>query len=398
MDMRPLLLIFLMPGVVAAQSVSHGRDIPAIARDAKGTVVSILMSDKDGRPVAQGSGFLVSADGRVMTDYHVIRRGRSAVIKLPNGAFFVVEGVLAIDKLRDIALIKAQGENFHSVTLGNSDQLQVGEEVVAIGNPLSLESTVSNGIVSGIRTIDEAGGKFLQITAPISPGSSGGPLFNLAREVVGITTSGFKGGGNLNFAIPINDAKRLLLAEFSKIRGLPDEAEPVKTQTTNRESRSAVSAASLSETLQWLAGASDKESGDGNNHITFESKDKDSCDVTITETRIRAGPDWWTKVSFSLADIDPGDIQVENLAEGMEGGLKKFFEGQFGVSFHTSNYRKTIVHSTKGPFYSGGPTLDKPLETPASDYMFFTNEWFAPRFAKAFKHAVQLCGGKRSSF
>jgi hypothetical protein len=82
----------------------------------------------------------------------------------------------------------------------------------------------------------------------------------------------------------------------------------------------------------------------------------------------------------------------------MEGGLKKFFEGQFGVSFHTSNYRKTMVHSTKGPFYSGGPTLDKPLETPASDYTFFTNEWFAPRFAKAFKRAVELCGGKRSSF
>jgi serine protease Do len=81
---------------------------------------------------------------------------------------------------------------------------------VAIGNPLSLESTVSNGIVSAIRTVEDEGGKFVQITAPISPGSSGGPLFNMAGEVVGITTSHLIGGENLNFAIPINDAKRLL--------------------------------------------------------------------------------------------------------------------------------------------------------------------------------------------
>jgi hypothetical protein len=107
--------------------------------------------------------------------------------------------------------------------------------------------------------------------------------------------------------------KRLISAQFSKVRGLPDEAEQVKAETSSRQSRSAVSAASLSETLQWLAGASEKESGDANNHITFESKDSDGCDVTITETRAKAGPDFWIKISFSLADIDPGDIQVEIL-------------------------------------------------------------------------------------
>lgn len=94
---------------------------------------------------------------------------------------------------------------------------------MAIGNPLWLESTVSSGIVSAIRTIEDEGGKFLQITAPISPGSSGGPLFNIAGEVVGITTSGIKGGENLNFAIPINDGKALLLAKFSKLHDLPNE-------------------------------------------------------------------------------------------------------------------------------------------------------------------------------
>ncbi len=202
-------------------TTTRRKDIPAIAKAANGAIVSIVMSDKDGHAIAQGSGFLISKDGRIVTNYHVIENGSSAIVKLPDGAFFVVDGVLAFDKARDVAVIKAHGENFRTLTLGNSDRLQVGEEVVAIGNPLSLESTVSNGIVSGIRTVEEEGGKFLQVTTPISPGSSGGPLFNMAGEVVGITTLYLKGGENLNFAIPINDAKEPAL-EPTKTRELAE--------------------------------------------------------------------------------------------------------------------------------------------------------------------------------
>jgi len=219
--MRISLIAGFMAALIGAQSVPVRKDIPAIAKAASGAVVSIIMSDKDGRPIAQGSGFFVSRDGRIVTNYHVVKDGSSAVVKLPDGAFFVVDGVLAFDKVRDIAVIKAHGESFRTVTLGDSDRIQVGAEVVAIGNPLSLESTVSNGIVSAIRTVKEEGGNLLQITAPISPGSSGGPLFNMAGEVVGITTSALKGGENLNFAIPINDAKHLLLAK-SETQDLPN--------------------------------------------------------------------------------------------------------------------------------------------------------------------------------
>jgi Trypsin-like peptidase domain len=228
--MKIPVLIILAATLARAQSVPPRKDIPTIAKAANGAVVSIIMSDKDGQPIAQGSGFVVSKDGRIVTNYHVIKSGSSAIVKLPDGAFFAVDGVLAFDKERDIAIIKAHGENFRTVTLGESGRVQVGDEVVAIGNPLSLESTVSNGIVSAVRTIEEAGGNLLQITAPISPGSSGGPLFNMAGEVIGITTYGIKGGENLNFAIPVNDAKHLLLTRFSKIQGLPNEAEGVKRQ------------------------------------------------------------------------------------------------------------------------------------------------------------------------
>jgi S1-C subfamily serine protease len=222
----------------AAQSALPRKDIPAIAKAANGAIVSIVMSDDKGKPIVRGSGFLVSKDGLIMTNYHVIAEGSSAVVKLPDGAFYVVDGVLAFDKARDIAVIKAHGQSFRTLALGNSDRVEVGEEVVAIGNPLSLESTVSNGIVSGIRTLKEEGGKFLQVTAPISPGSSGGPLFNMTGEVIGITTLYLKGGENLNFAIPINDAKRLLLAGSTKLQNLPNEPEPVQAQTHDGDARS----------------------------------------------------------------------------------------------------------------------------------------------------------------
>jgi S1-C subfamily serine protease len=220
------LVVPLMCAVAGAQSSVSRKSIPAIARDAKGAVVSIVMSDKDGHPIFQGSGFLVSKDGQVVTNYHVINNGASGVIKLPDGAFFKVDGVLVSDKNRDVAIIKAHGNDFRTVPLGDSSRLQIGEEVVAIGNPLSLESTVSSGILSGIRTVQEEGGNLLQITAPISPGSSGGPLFNMAGEVVGITTSQLKGGENLNFAIPVNDIKRLLRPGSSRLQSFPDEPLP----------------------------------------------------------------------------------------------------------------------------------------------------------------------------
>ena len=87
LTMRSVLLLFLVAGVVAAQSVPPRKDIPAIAKAAKGAIVSIIMSDKDGHAIAQGTGFLISKDGRIVTNYHVIENGSSAIVKLPDGAF-----------------------------------------------------------------------------------------------------------------------------------------------------------------------------------------------------------------------------------------------------------------------------------------------------------------------
>src|SRR6266849_5642997 len=212
----------------AAQSAPPRKDIPTIAKAANGAIVTIITATND-KPIAQGTGFLVSADGVIVTNYHVIETGNVAIVKFPDDTAFPVDGVLAADKVRDLAIIKIHGQAFRTLALGDSDDIQVGEEVVAIGNPLLLESTVSNGIISGVRTSKEQGVKFLQTTAPISPGSSGGPLFNMRGEVVGVNTLYLKVGENLNFAIPVNDAKLLLSHRSAKLQTLPNEHEAAPT-------------------------------------------------------------------------------------------------------------------------------------------------------------------------
>lgn len=230
---KPTLVITMM-GLCTALSVSttaqspqssQRKDIPTIAREAEKSVVSVVVRDKRNREIAQGTGFFVTGDGRAVTNYHVIRDGASAIVKFSEGAFFEVEGISAFDVDRDLAILKVIGRHFSPVQLGDSEKVRVGEEVIAIGNPLSLEMTVSSGIVSAIRTADSENRTFIQTTSPISPGSSGGPLFNSKGQVVGITTAYVRGGQNLNFAIPINDLKPLLMMKTSELYGFPDEVK-----------------------------------------------------------------------------------------------------------------------------------------------------------------------------
>lgn len=203
-----LFALLLVP-----QASENRKDIPVLTREAVKAVVLVVASDKTGREIRQGSGFLISRDGKVVTNYHVVAGADSAVIKFPSGAFYLIEGVLAVDQQRDIAILKAAGKDFSFLSLGDSDQVQIGEEVLAIGSPLALEATVSNGIVSSIRELEQASLKVIQTTAPISPGSSGGALLNLRGEAIGITTFQSARGQNLNFAIPVNYIKPLLAAE-----------------------------------------------------------------------------------------------------------------------------------------------------------------------------------------
>ena len=372
-------------GVVAAQSAQPRKDIPAIAKAANGAIVSIIMSDKDGHPIAQGSGFLISNDGVIMTNYHVIAEGSSAVVKFPDGAFHGVDGVLASDKARDIAVIRAHGQNFRTLPLGNSDQVQVGEEVVAIGNPLSLESTVSNGIVSGIRSVEEEGGKFLQITAPISPGSSGGPLFNMAGEVIGITTMYLKGGENLNFAIPINDAKRLLLDQSTTIQALPSETVPVQAQTPDAAmALNWISSHMLPKALHTMPGV---------NGTTVQMWETSSlsfqgCQVTIYEETIgftvfRSGEKYGSGTSMiTWGPFDLSNLRPDKIFQAPD---KNYQPPGAYLQIEAVNAIPTV--QTGG----SGPTTTLML---SGLHIWFNSADLVDRQAKAWHDAIVGCGGK----
>ncbi len=169
-------------------------------------VVVVFALDGEEKPLSEGSGFIVSADGKVATNYHVINM--ASKIKVRQGGRVVdVEGLTYVDSDNDLAILKLKGSRYPVVKMGDAKRLQVGEKVYAMGSPHGLENTISEGIISGIRNIDKER-TVIQMTAAISPGSSGGPLFNDRGEVIGIATFLIAETQNLNFALPINLVKK----------------------------------------------------------------------------------------------------------------------------------------------------------------------------------------------
>ena len=159
-----------------------------------------------------GSGFVVDA-GKIATNYHVIENMVSGTAQLVEDTTnYTIEGVLSVDIPRDLAIIKVSSLSAPSLPLGDSDTVEIGQDVYAAGNPQGLTGTFSAGIISAIRPEGNAlvAGKVIQITAPISPGSSGGPVLDSNAEVIGIAVGQHTGGQNLNFAIPVNYLKDLL--------------------------------------------------------------------------------------------------------------------------------------------------------------------------------------------
>lgn len=188
-----------------------GDTVPAGLEDlaSEATRAAVLLDVRTPSGSRQGSGFLVSSDGKVLTNSHVIRNAESVRVKLASGDAYEEVSILADDERRDIAVLQIPGFELPSLSLGNSDSLRIGSSVILVGSPLGLENTVSTGIVSGRRSEPE-GFQLFQLTAPASQGSSGGAVLSTAGEVVGIAVSQMRGGQNLNFAVPINYARGIL--------------------------------------------------------------------------------------------------------------------------------------------------------------------------------------------
>jgi hypothetical protein len=156
-----------------------------------------------------GTGFVVSQDGLIATNLHVIAGNSDITVTLADHREFQVIEIWNGDRQRDLVIMRIQAKKLPVIPLGNSDEIRAGDSVVAIGHPLGLEDTVSNGLVSAVRKLDK-GLTVLQISAPIAPGSSGGPIFNDHGEVIGVATAIMLGGQNINFGVPVSYLKELL--------------------------------------------------------------------------------------------------------------------------------------------------------------------------------------------
>lgn len=212
--------MFFGAGTAYAQTAQE------VAKKAFGSTVLLVMEDGNGQPLSLGSGFFVR-NGEIASNLHVVEgaaRGYAKIIG--QKAKHDVEAITALDSFRDLVVLKISAARASTLILGNSDAVQVGETVYAVGNPQGLEGTFSQGIVSSIREVGND--KVLQITAPISPGSSGGPVLNGKGEVIGVSVATFRGGQNLNFAIPSNYLKALLGKSGNPKRLA--QGKPVKAQ------------------------------------------------------------------------------------------------------------------------------------------------------------------------
>ncbi len=192
---------FLMPSAIPAEAQTT--DVRSVFKLASPAVAFLTSYDANGNAMKIGSGFFISKGrGLLVTNYHVIEGAHKVEVRLRDGAKAWADGVVDLDRKIDYAILQVSGAHFPAIRVGNARYAEIGEPVVAIGNPQGLDFTVSEGIISQRRPFGDH--MMLQISAPISQGSSGGPILNMRGEVIGVATAGVEQGQNLNFALPIN--------------------------------------------------------------------------------------------------------------------------------------------------------------------------------------------------
>jgi S1-C subfamily serine protease len=205
----------------AVVSIVITKDVPKYVSPFEGFPFFELQvpGEMEKKEVGGGTGFIISPDGMILTNKHVVLDKEAEYTVLTNDGKKFPAKALARDPTQDLAIIKIEGNDFPVVQLGNSDNLQIGQTVITIGNVLGeFRNSVSVGVISGLgRTISASGGSFyetledvIQTDAAINPGNSGGPLLNLKGEVIGMNTAMASGAENIGFALPINKTKKAI--------------------------------------------------------------------------------------------------------------------------------------------------------------------------------------------
>ena len=205
-----LLTTALGVSAAPAQQPSPPPSFQQLFRQSAPAVVLITQYGADDHWTSLGSGFVVSSSGVIVTNNHVIAPDQGATriaVKLPRGDVYTDVRIIYTEARRDFAVLSVKATGLRALKVGDSDTVEVGDQVLAIGNPQGLDLTFTSGIVESVRLDPDKGYRFIQHQAPISHGSSGGPLLNINGEVIGINTFSVKDAQNLNGAIPINYVK-----------------------------------------------------------------------------------------------------------------------------------------------------------------------------------------------
>ncbi len=215
--------IFFLSFLFIYSSNSYGQSLTAeqIYKKVSNAVVVVYAYNDNDELAAQGSGVVLNDKGYVVTNYHVLS-GNSKLKILHGKEIVPYVDIIGIDVEKDILILKVEAKKFPAVKIGDSKSLNIGQRVYAIGSPMGLENSISEGIISGLRSVDELKRNFIQITASISPGSSGGAVVNDKGELIGISTFTTKEGQNLNFAIPIEDVLKVEIGSYSKNNAYKD--------------------------------------------------------------------------------------------------------------------------------------------------------------------------------
>lgn len=284
----------------------------------KKAVATIIVYDKDRNPLRQGSGVFINATGLLVTSFHVIEGTDIAKTeaKLSTGAKYSLRSIRGLDKKLDIALLQFEAtETPYVKALGDSDKLLSGEKIIAIGSLLGQESSVSDGVIAN-PACELLGLKLIQFTAPISPGSSGGGLFNKAgKAIVGITRAALQDENrkaqNLNFAIPINFIKNILSGSEKKL--VEQSAEYYyslgQVEQNHENNEKAIS-------YYQKAISIDSQYADAyiNLGIIYYDKGEYDSEVTIFEKAVKINPDkyeYWYDLGTAYEDILEYDKAVE---------------------------------------------------------------------------------------
>ncbi|RXG63381.1 tetratricopeptide repeat protein, partial [Candidatus Atribacteria bacterium 1244-E10-H5-B2] len=198
------------------QKEESTESLPSLIKKIKPSVVIVFAYDNKGEFLKLGNGFFISQNGDIITNYHLLQEASSAEIKTSDGKTYPITYIIAKDEQNDITRLSVDIPSKYVLPLSLSETIpEIRERIIVYGNPLELENPGSDGIVSSVREIFNYG-KIIQITAPISPGSSGSPVLNMKGEVIGIATFQFIEGRKLNFAIPSERIASLNLAGEKK--------------------------------------------------------------------------------------------------------------------------------------------------------------------------------------